>query len=244
MNYKKIYDAIIEKAKLDNRIKGVVYYESHHIVPKSLGGSNCKENRVLLTAKEHFVCHRLLVKIYKNDSKKYLSMLNALHMMRASHSLHQRVTNARVFAQVKAILYGPEGLRNGTNHQCFGRKNSKETIQLMSAKRIAYCKRPEERERLRKMGANKTSEHRRKIIESITGQKRTTEQRLNMSLAHKRNPQLNERNGMSKSVSIHGVIYPSLAEAQRQIEERNLGYKLKSDKQKYAAYFYLNQPKA
>jgi hypothetical protein len=44
MNYEKIYNQIIEKARAENRIKGTsVYYEKHYIVPKCLGGSNKKE---------------------------------------------------------------------------------------------------------------------------------------------------------------------------------------------------------
>jgi len=39
MDYKKIYESIIEKANSENREKGNgIYYESHHIVPKCLGG--------------------------------------------------------------------------------------------------------------------------------------------------------------------------------------------------------------
>jgi hypothetical protein len=35
MNYLKIYNIIIEKAKLEERKKGCgVYYELHHIIPK------------------------------------------------------------------------------------------------------------------------------------------------------------------------------------------------------------------
>ena len=39
------------------------YTERHHIVPKSLGGSNESFNLVSLTAREHFVCHMLLTKM-------------------------------------------------------------------------------------------------------------------------------------------------------------------------------------
>ena len=39
------------------------YTERHHIVPKSLGGSNESSNLVSLTAREHFVCHMLLTKM-------------------------------------------------------------------------------------------------------------------------------------------------------------------------------------
>lgn len=58
MNYEKIYNQIIERAKLSNRIKSKEnYFEKHHIIPKCLGGDNEKENLVLLTAREHFICH-------------------------------------------------------------------------------------------------------------------------------------------------------------------------------------------
>jgi hypothetical protein len=56
--YKKIYEFIIERAK--NRSLNC-YVEKHHIIPKCLGGLNNKDNIIKLTAKEHFICHRLLV---------------------------------------------------------------------------------------------------------------------------------------------------------------------------------------
>jgi hypothetical protein len=70
MNYQRIYNQIIEKAKSENRRKyDEIYYESHHILPRCLGGSDILENKVLLTAKEHFLCHWLLVRIYPESSK-------------------------------------------------------------------------------------------------------------------------------------------------------------------------------
>ena len=50
MNYRKIYADIIRRAK--ERPKPNCYTERHHIVPKSLGGSNEKDNIVILTARE------------------------------------------------------------------------------------------------------------------------------------------------------------------------------------------------
>ena len=55
--YKSWHDAIINKA-LNRKIKG--YLEKHHILPRSLGGSDNKDNLVELTAKEHFIVHMLL----------------------------------------------------------------------------------------------------------------------------------------------------------------------------------------
>jgi hypothetical protein len=61
MDYQKIYNNLIERAK-NRMIEG--YVEKHHIVPKSFGGTNEKDNLVKLSAREHFIAHLLLVKIY------------------------------------------------------------------------------------------------------------------------------------------------------------------------------------
>ena len=60
------YFNIIKQALLRSLPKDH-YIERHHIIPKSAGGSNKKDNLARLTAKEHFVCHRLLPKMV-NDS--------------------------------------------------------------------------------------------------------------------------------------------------------------------------------
>jgi len=76
MDYQRIYDQIIERSKLSDRkkIKGGQYFEEHHVLPKCLGGDNSKVNRVLLTAREHFICHKLLVKIYPDVPKLVFSL--------------------------------------------------------------------------------------------------------------------------------------------------------------------------
>lgn len=63
MNYQKIYDSIIVNAKSLSRNKKTGFYEKHHIIPKCLGGSNEETNLVLLTPREHFICHFLLWRI-------------------------------------------------------------------------------------------------------------------------------------------------------------------------------------
>lgn len=61
MDYAAIYDDLIARARGRSRHG---YMERHHIVPKCMGGSNSKGNMVYLTAKEHFIAHKLLVRIY------------------------------------------------------------------------------------------------------------------------------------------------------------------------------------
>lgn len=68
--YSRWYDSIILNALSQDRQKGDEYYESHHIVPKSLGGINDSWNLVLLTAKEHFIVHHLLTKFAAGKHKQ------------------------------------------------------------------------------------------------------------------------------------------------------------------------------
>ena len=55
MDYRTMYDAIIERAK--GREKPNERLEIHHIVPRSLGGTDDAENLVALTIREHYVAH-------------------------------------------------------------------------------------------------------------------------------------------------------------------------------------------
>lgn len=74
MNYQKIYDDLIEKRRKNPLIKirvnskqklyDGIYTETHHIIPKSINGTNDKENLIELTSREHFIAHKLLFKIY------------------------------------------------------------------------------------------------------------------------------------------------------------------------------------
>lgn len=66
MNYRRIYDLLILHASTRTEIPSSI--ERHHILPKSMGGNNKKENIVFLTPREHYIAHHLLWKIYKNVS--------------------------------------------------------------------------------------------------------------------------------------------------------------------------------
>src|SRR5574343_164206 len=67
--YYKTYCSLINSAKNKNRIKYTgEYLETHHIIPKSLNGTDDKENLVLLTAREHYLAHKLLCK-FSNSIK-------------------------------------------------------------------------------------------------------------------------------------------------------------------------------
>ena len=99
MNYLKIYDFIIERSKNRNILNA--YYEKHHVIPKCMNGTNDENNIVKLTAKEHFVCHHLLMKAYKNTSF-YKKLLFAFYVMHVGHNGNRY--NASSYEKIK-ILY-------------------------------------------------------------------------------------------------------------------------------------------
>lgn len=96
MNYEKIYNDLVAKCierGLDKRVLDG-YFEKHHIVPKCLGGSDEKDNFVLFTAREHFIAHLLLWKMYKNNGDLAL----AVHLMFKKRS---SIRNSRLYENLK-----------------------------------------------------------------------------------------------------------------------------------------------
>lgn len=73
MNYQTIYDDLIKRGQGRGLNKKLLpyYTELHHIIPKSIGGSDFPDNLVLLTGREHFIAHLLLTKIHKNPKMNY-----------------------------------------------------------------------------------------------------------------------------------------------------------------------------
>lgn len=84
MNYRKIYDDLIKKRqseKLSKKNQKIIYCERHHIIPECMNGSNDSKNLVNLLAREHFIAHLLLVKLYPNNHK----LLTAFIFMCGDH---------------------------------------------------------------------------------------------------------------------------------------------------------------
>ena len=102
--YTKIYFQIIEKAKVSPYIG---YTEKHHIIPRSLGGSDDKLNLVKLTARQHYICHLLLTKMVAPNSDAYHKMIKAYMMMAKCNSVGQDRSykiNSRLFESLKIEL--------------------------------------------------------------------------------------------------------------------------------------------
>lgn len=75
----KEYFKLIKEVLNQNRIKGNgIYYEAHHIVPKSF---NKKSTTVLLTPEEHYLAHKYLAEFWKDHSTYGKKMLWAFHRL-------------------------------------------------------------------------------------------------------------------------------------------------------------------
>ena len=80
----KNYEELINFAKSQERVKGnnQPYWETHHILPKSMGGKDTLDNLVLLSVAEHVEAHYLLALKYEITNRQwYYANLNAAWMV-------------------------------------------------------------------------------------------------------------------------------------------------------------------
>lgn len=130
--YQTWYKQITERGQIRSRDPK---HENHHIIPKSLGGPNKKENITNVTAREHFICHWLLTKIHPTGDAHW-KMLNAIRIMRAENAAqtryHTKITS-RVYAKLKeeyAVLNSKA--RKGSGNGMFGKKQTVEAKRKIS----------------------------------------------------------------------------------------------------------------
>ncbi len=144
MNYLKIYNQIIERAK-GRELKG--YFEKHHIIPKCVGGKDNECNLVKLTAREHFICHMLLVEIYPDDKLKIALYLMAMGRIKNNYKPSNRTY---------------ERLRKEHSKRMKGVKQSTQTLEKRKQSLIG-----------KDLSKNYTSEVRLKMSKKMKGRKVT-----------------------------------------------------------------------
>ena len=77
MDYKTIYYNLCNRSL--NRKWQKFTYEKHHILPKSLGGTDEKSNIAILTPREHAIAHLLLVRfLIGTDKAKMIFALKSM----------------------------------------------------------------------------------------------------------------------------------------------------------------------
>lgn len=161
MDYQKIYSAIIDRAKTRTLVD---YKESHHIIPKCLGGKDDKENIVDLTAREHYLCHWLLWKIHKSSK-----LAHAFWKMMSIGPGQERIYTSHAYNSAKAAHVSEMRTLVGSKNHFYGKKHSQETKNLLSKKALTrgspWDKRSEESKKkyLDAVRRPKSEEHKAKI---------------------------------------------------------------------------------
>lgn len=137
--YWKIYNQIIDKAISENRNIDDEYYESHHIVPKSIRPdlSKDKSNQVLLTAREHFICHYLLTKFTISKNKaKMIYAFRCFFILDPSNK-QERYINSLFYENNKKEQSKIHSERmSGDKNPFYKQKHTEETKQKISESKI------------------------------------------------------------------------------------------------------------
>lgn len=170
MNYQKVYLALIEKRKI---VPATEYFEKHHIIPKSFGGSNKKDNIVSLTGREHFVAHCLLARMY--GGAMWVAVLRMKNRRGGDGYINSKLYE-------KARIAWSEWSKNnqvGEKHWAYGKTSKQKGIKkpFFSGEHHPLY------------GTKRTKSQIEAVVKANKGKKRSDETRQKMSLA-----QIGEKN--------------------------------------------------
>ena len=192
--YLKWYYIIIERAR--NRVIEKPY-EKHHIIPKSLGGTNDLSNIVNLTPREHLIAHLLLVKFTQGLNRN--KMWFAVNLMANCNGVK---INSRLYEVVKkeysevarltnkTKIYKPHSLEARIKISKAGRgkpKSEKMRTKLSASRKgIMLSAETKAKISLARKGKPQSPETVAKRVAAQTGKKRSLETREKMRIARSR----------------------------------------------------------
>lgn len=148
--YTATYYRIIDKAR--NRIlPNDIYSEDHHIIPECFykhrvregpigwleGNPNDPSNFSRLTAREHFVCHQLLIKMVEGHAK--YKMLEAFTYFSNNAKRNLRF-NSRHYAMLKEANAVASSHRNKGNKHYLKRQPANDQLRQLRAKKATDSK--------------------------------------------------------------------------------------------------------
>lgn len=191
MNYRKIYDQLIERGK-SRSLEG--YKERHHIVPRCMGGSDDKDNLVELTASEHYVAHQLLAKIYPDNHK----LSYAVHIMSSKlagrNNKSYEWIRKRVSIANSAVLTGKKRSPRSKEWSAklsaalTGKSQTLESNEKRSISMTGISKSDTMKQNMSVAAKNRTKEHQNKLNLANTGKKRSEETRAKLRAVSESQP--------------------------------------------------------
>ena len=166
--YSNIYYSIIKNAKSQSRIKQVGDgYQTHHIIPRCMGGTDDIDNLVVLTYKEHRICHRLLIEMTEGEYKH--KMMYAYLLFDKSYDTSM-MPSPQIYCTEESYLKMVETRKRKGSYKR-GKDNIFSTPEIIEQVRQRMTednpmKRPEQRERMRQQNNNPNCSP--VIVEGIT----------------------------------------------------------------------------
>jgi hypothetical protein len=209
MNYQRIHDQIIDRART-RKLTG--YKERHHIIPRCMGGDNSAENLVDLTAREHFIIHKLLCEIFPTEQKLQFAIWSMIHFRHKTHERKYILSN-REYEYYRTLV------SRAKSKQLSGKPLSDIHKQRISQSLKGKLKTEETKQKLRDANLGKTytrsEEYRKKLSEANKGKIFSNEHKKHLSESHKgsipwnkgkRLPKLSNEHKQKISNSLQGRI--------------------------------------
>ena len=191
MNYLRVYNQLIAKSKIRSATKKEAdlilgYSERHHIIPKCMGGDNTLNNLCFLSAREHFIAHFLLIKIYPKEYK----LVYACHRLAfdkqgnriKSSKLYESIKKANINIRKSFNKYNCESIKRQSEKLTGRTKETHEGLRILSNKKMGRTKHNDVS--VKKMSETKTGRTKethegiRKQSEKLTGRTKETHEGL------------------------------------------------------------------
>jgi len=203
MNYKRIYQELIN-SRLNNIPDG--YKEEHHIIPRCMKGTDEPENMVYLIAREHFLAHYLLYKMYPEHD----SLVYALNWMSNQKHYNQ---SSRMYENIRKIHSKVQS--NMMIEYFKDPKNRKKQAE----KKIKYFKDPKNRKKQAKLikeyWANLESRKKHaEIFKKYYKDPENKKKQAKLIKEYREDPLPKSKNPFT----IHGVFFNNTVEARKKLD--------------------------
>lgn len=225
MNYKEIYDALCVRGFGREFVSGL--HHRHHVIPRCMGGKY-KNNLTILTYREHYIVHKLLIEIY--PANESLRRAFSVMLFGTAKTKGLRYTSREFSLAMKISVEANTG-----------KKHSKETIQKLrdrSRGRSAWNKGL-------KLGSL-SKERKKKQSLALSGVKKSIDHNKKVGVAHRE--LIFEKNGHLLQFDLNGIEvarYRNIQDINKDIfDVTNLreaveNIRLKNRSGYYKSYFWI-----
>ena len=225
------YEKLINSAK-NAKFDG--YTEIHHIIPKSLGGTDLDDNLIVLSSRLHFVAHWMLWKAYKTNELAY-AFFAMCHQKKKGQGSRYNKINSKTYAilkQHRSTLIS-ESNSNRWKNPAFAEKMSKKLKAIQQDPAIKEAK------SLRMKKQNQDPAYRQMLVERR--KEKMLDPVYNQMIKQKAQKTAEKKR---KTILVDGKIYNKVTDVCERfnISIPEVRRRIRSDKETYNSWQYCTQP--